>query len=347
MLEYGLSMMEIREEQGMDYTRLGNTGLMVSELCLGCMTFGQEADEPTSREIVGRFLEAGGNFVDTADVYSKGVSEEITGRALKGVRDDVVLATKVRFPMGEGPNDVGLSRKHITQACEDSLRRLGTNYIDLYQVHCWDAATPLEETLSALTDLVRSGKVSYIGVSNFTGWQLMRSIAVSEREGLEKFVCLQPQYSLAERNIEREILPVCVEEGLGVIPWSPLGGGFLSGKYRRGEEPPEDSRIAGAVESMEEYWDRRATERNWATLDVVGRLSEETGKSYAQISLNWLLRQNSVSAPIIGARTLEQLEDNLGASGWELTVEQVDELSSASALEDVYPYRFIRNAQRV
>jgi len=347
VLEYGLSMMEIREEQGMDYTRLGNTGLMVSELCLGCMTFGQEADEPTSKEIVGRFLEAGGNFVDTADVYSKGVSEEITGRALKGVRDDVVLATKVRFPMGEGPNDVGLSRKHITQACEDSLRRLGTDYIDLYQVHCWDAATPLEETLSALTDLVRSGKVRYIGVSNFTGWQLMRSIAVSESERLEKFVCLQPQYSLAERNIEREILPVCVEEGLGVIPWSPLGGGFLSGKYRRGEEPPEDSRIAGAVESMEEYWDRRATERNWATLDVVGRLSEETGKSYAQISLNWLLRQNGVSAPIIGARTLEQLEDNLGASGWELTVEQVDELSSASALEDVYPYRFIRNAQRV
>jgi aryl-alcohol dehydrogenase-like predicted oxidoreductase len=347
VLEYDLSTMKIRKEQRMQYTRLGNTGLMVSELCLGCMTFGQEADEAASREIVGRFLEAGGNFVDTADVYSKGVSEEITGRALAGVRDDVVLATKVRFPMGEGPNDVGLSRKHITQACEDSLRRLGTDYIDLYQVHCWDAATPLEETLSALTDLVRSGKVRYIGVSNFTGWQLMRSIAVSESEGLEKFVCLQPQYSLAERNIEREILPVCVEEGLGVIPWSPLGGGFLSGKYRRGEEPPEDSRIAGAVESMEEYWDRRATERNWATLDVVARLSEETGKSYAQISLNWLLKQQGVTAPIIGARTLEQLEDNLGASGWELTAEQIDELSEASALEDVYPYRFIRNAQRI
>jgi len=211
VLEYGLSTMEIREEQRMEYKRLGNTGLMVSELCLGCMTFGQEADEETSREIVGRFLEAGGNFVDTADVYSNGISEEITGMALKGVRDDVVLATKVRFPMGEGPNDVGLSRKHIAQACEHSLRRLGTDYIDLYQVHCWDAATPLEETLSALTDLVRSGKVRYIGVSNFTGWQLMRSLAVSERDGLEKFVCLQPQYSLVERNIEREILPVCVE----------------------------------------------------------------------------------------------------------------------------------------
>ena len=331
----------------MEYTRLGNTGLMVSELCLGCMTFGKEADEETSRELVGRFLEAGGNFLDTADVYSDGVSEEITGRALEGVRDDIVLATKVRFPMGEGPNDVGLSRKHIMQGCEDSLGRLGTDYIDLYQVHCWDGATPLEETLSALTDLVRSGKVRYIGVSNFTGWQLMKSQSVSEAEGFEKFVSLQPQYSLVERNIEREILPVCVEEGLGVIPWSPLGGGFLSGKYRRGEEPPEDSRIAGAEESMEEYWDRRATERNWATLDVVGRISEETGNSYAQISLNWLLRQGAVTAPIIGARTPEQLEDNLGATGWELTREQTEELSGASALEDVYPYRFIREAQRV
>jgi aryl-alcohol dehydrogenase-like predicted oxidoreductase len=330
-----------------EYRRLGETGLMVSELCLGCMTFGRETDEGNSREIVSRFLEAGGNFIDTADVYSKGISEEITGRAIKGVRDDVVLATKVFFPMGEGPNDTGLSRKHITQGCEDSLRRLGTDYIDLYQVHCWDSATPLEEALSALTDLVRSGKVRYIGVSNFTGWQLMRSLAVSESHGFERFVCLQPQYSLVERNIEREILPVCLEEALGVIPWSPLGGGFLSGKYRRGEEPPRGSRISEAVESMEEYWDRRATERNWATIDVVGRISEETRKSYAQISLNWLLRQEGVTAPIIGARTIEQLEDNLGASGWELDEQQVDELSEAGALEDVYPYRFIRNAQRV
>src|SRR5918993_973293 len=347
MLEYGLSVVEIREEQSMEYARLGDTGLMVSELCLGCMTFGQEADEETSREIVSRFLDAGGNFVDTADVYSNGVSEEITGRALRGVRDDVVLATKVFFLMGEGPNDGGLSRKHIMRGCEDSLRRLGTDYIDLYQVHCWDAATPLEETLSALTDLVRSGKVRYIGVSNFTAWQIMKSVCVSEANRLERFVCLQPQYSLVERNVEYEILPVCEEESLGIIPWSPLGGGFLSGKYRRDEEPPEASRISEAEESMEEYWDRRATERNWAALDMVGRISEETGKSYAQISLNWLLRQNGVTAPIIGARTLEQLEDNIGASGWQLTAEQVEELSEASALEDVYPYRFIRNAQRV
>ena len=332
----------------MQYRRLGTTGLMVSELCLGCMTFGRELDEEGSKEIVSRFLEAGGNFIDTADVYERGASEEIVGRTLKGVRrEDVVLATKVRFPMGEGPNDVGLSRKHVVKGCEDSLRRLGTDYIDLYQVHCWDAATPLEETLGALSDLVRAGKVRYVGVSNFTAWQIMKSVAISDALGFERFVCLQPQYSPVERNIEREILPLCVEEGIGVIPWSPLGGGFLSGKYRRGEEPPEGSRIAGAKESMEEYWDRRATELNWRVLDAVGRVSGETGKSYAQVSLNWLLRQEGVTAPIVGARTPEQLEDNLGASGWELDAAQVDDISEAGALEDVYPHRFIRNAQRV
>jgi aryl-alcohol dehydrogenase-like predicted oxidoreductase len=332
----------------MQFRRLGTTGLMVSELCLGCMTFGRELDEEGSKEIVSRFLEAGGNFIDTADVYERGASEEIVGRALKGVRrEDVVLATKVRFPIGEGPNDVGLSRKHIISGCDASLARLGTDYVDLYQVHAWDAATPLEETLSALTDLVRAGKVRYVGVSNFAGRQLMKSLWVSDARGLERFVCLQPQYSLVERNIEREILPVCLEEGLGVIPWSPLGGGFLSGKYRRGEEPVQGSRIAEAVESMEEHWDRRATERNWRTLDVVGEISEETGKSYAQISLNWLLRQRGVTAPIIGARRLDQLEDNLGATGWELGEEQVARLSQASAIEEVYPYRFIREKKRV
>ena len=331
----------------MEYRRLGDTGLMVSELCLGCMTFGRETDEEDSKGLVGRFLEAGGNFIDTADVSSKGVSEEITGRAIKGVRNDVVLATKIRFPMGEGPNDVGLSRKHVTQGCEDSLRRLGTDYIDLYQVHCWDGATPLEETLSALTDLVRAGKVRYVGVSNFTAWQIMKSVCVSEANGFERFVCLQPQYSLVERNVEYEILPACEEEGLGVIPWSPLGGGFLSGKYRRGEEPPEGSRISEAVESMEEYWDRRATERNWRVLDVVGEIAEATGRSYSQIALNWLLRQPTVTAPILGVRTMEQLEDNLGAAGWELDEDQVRRLSEAGAPEDTYPHRFIRNAQRV
>jgi aryl-alcohol dehydrogenase-like predicted oxidoreductase len=330
-----------------EYRRLGRTGLMVSELCLGCMTFGREANEETSANMVSAFLEAGGNFIDTADVYSHGTSEEITGRAIRGVRDDVVLATKVRFPMGDGPNDVGLSRKHVLAGCEASLRRLGTDYIDLYQVHIWDAATPLEETLSALNDLVRAGKVRYVGVSNFTAWQLVKALGVSERRGFERFVSLQPQYSLVERNIERELLPACRAEGVGVLPWGPLGGGFLSGKYRRGERPPESSRIAGVPDEFEEAWARRAVERNWRTLDVVGEISEATGKSYPQIALNWLLQQEAVTAPIIGARTPEQLEDNLGATGWDLDREQVRRLSEASALEEVYPYRMIEGAQRV
>jgi len=321
---------------------------MVSELCLGTMTFGRELDEEGSKGITARFLEAGGNFVDTADVYENGTSEQILGRAIKDARrDELVLATKVRFPMGDGPNDVGLSRKHILSGCEASLRRLGTDYIDLYQVHMWDAATPLDETLSALTDLVRAGKVRYIGVSNFTGWQLVKAVYVSELEGFERFVSLQPQYSLVERNVEREVLPACREAGVGVIPWGPLGGGFLSGKYRPDEEPPEDSRIAGVPDEFEEAWVRRNVERNWRTLEVVGEISEETGKSYAQISLNWLLRQDGVTAPIIGARTMEQLEDNLGAAGWELSEEQVARLSEASAIEDVYPYRMIEEMQRV
>ncbi|MDQ3567254.1 MAG: aldo/keto reductase [Actinomycetota bacterium] len=331
----------------MQHGRLGRTGLMVSELCLGTMTFGRELDEAGSEEIVNRFVEAGGNFIDTADVYENGVSEEITGRAIGDRRDDVVLATKVRFPMGEGPNDVGLSRKHIMAGCEASLRRLGADYIDLYQVHCWDEATPLEETLSALTDLVRSGKARYIGVSNFMAWQIMKALGVSELHGFEKFVCLQPQYSLVERGIEDEALPACVSEGLGVIPWGPLGGGFLSGKYRRGERPPEDSRIAGAEEWMDEYWEKRATERNWRVLDAVGAIAEETGKSYAQVSLNWLLCQDGVTAPIIGARTNEQLEDNLGAAGWRLDEKQVQRLSEAAPPEKTYPARFIEGKQRV
>lgn len=331
----------------MEYRRLGGTGTMVSELCLGTMTFGRELDEEGSKEILNGYLEAGGNFIDTADVYEAGTSEEITGRAIKNLREDLVLATKVRFPMGDGPNDVGLSRKHIISGCEASLRRLGTDYIDLYQVHAWDAATPLEETLSALTDLVRSGKVRYIGVSNFTGWQLVKALYTSKLRGLEKFVTLQPQYSLVERNIEYELIPACREESIGVMPWGPLGGGFLSGKYRRDEKPPEGTRIAGASDDLEEAWHKRAVERNWRTLDVVGEISEETGKSYAQISLNWLLRQPAVVAPIIGARRPEQLEDNLGAAGWALDEDQVRRLSEASALEDIYPHGMIRGAQRV
>ena len=325
-------------------------GTMVSELCLGTMTFGRELDEEGSKEILNRFFEAGGNFVDTADVYEAGLSEEITGSTLKSAginREDMVLATKVRMPMGDGPNDVGLSRKHVIAVCEDSLRRLGTDYVDLYQVHLWDAATPLQETLSALTDLVRAGKVRYIGCSNYTAWQLMKALWVSEREGFERFVTLQPQYSLVERNIERELLPACLEEDVGVLSWGPLGGGFLSGKYRRGEEPPEDSRIAGVSDELEEAWHRRAVERNWRTLDVIEEISSETGKSSPHIALNWLLRQPGVTAPILGARKTGQLEDNLGATGWELSEEQVQRLSEASAIEEVYPYRMIEGAQRI
>jgi aryl-alcohol dehydrogenase-like predicted oxidoreductase len=328
------------------HRRLGTSGLMVSELCLGCMTFGRETDAADSMRMVGRFIEAGGTFLDTADVYSTGDSEEITGRAIKDARDDLVVATKVRFAMGEGPNDVGVSRKHITAACDASLRRLGTDYIDLYQVHCWDEQTPLEETLGTLTDLVRAGKVRYIGVSNFTGWQIAKSAAVSAARGLERFVSLQPQYSLVERHIEYDVLPACRAEGLGIIPWGPLGGGFLSGKYRRGERPPEGSRIADAGENLEEAWNRRATEQNWRILDTVGDVAEETGGTYSQVALAWLLAQDGVAAPIIGARTMEQLEDNLGAGDLALEDDQVRRLSEVSEPPDLYPYRFIREAQR-
>lgn len=330
----------------MEYRRLGHSGMMVSELCLGCMTFGREIDEDLSRGMVETFIEAGGNFIDTANVYSKGTSEAITGRAIKNKRDDVVLATKVRFAMGEGANDMGVSRKHIMDACEASLRRLGTDRIDLYQVHCWDAATPLEETLSALSDLVRQGKVRYIGVSNFTGWQIIKAACVSQEHGFERFVSLQPQYSMVERHIEYEVVPACLASGLGVIPWGPLGQGWLTGKYKKGEPPPEGSRIAGATDDMEESWSKRATERNWAVVDELGTIAEETGKSYAQIALNWLLRKPAVVAPIIGATKPEQLADNLGACGWELDDDQMERLDKVGAPPEMYPYQFIANAQR-
>ena len=330
----------------MEYRALGSTGTLVSELCLGCMTFGRELDEDGSRELIKRFVDAGGNFLDTANVYSRGSSEEITGRAIKSMRDDLVVATKVRFPMGEGPNDVGASRKHIMAGAEASLRRLDTDYIDLYQIHCWDALTPLEETLSALTDLVRQGKVRYLGISNFTGWQIMKAMAVSDAHGFERFVTLQPQYSLVERNLEYELVPVCLDQGLGILPWGPLGGGFVSGKYRKGEQPPEGSRIADATSQMEESWERRANERNWRIIDVLGSIAEETDKSYSQVALNWLLNKPGVTAPILGARKLEQLEDNLGATGWRLDDKQMQRLDEVSEPPALYPYAMIAKSQR-
>jgi aryl-alcohol dehydrogenase-like predicted oxidoreductase len=254
----------------MEFRYMGRTGLKVSSLCLGCMTFGRETDEPTSQQIVNRFLEAGGNFLDTANVYAGGKSEEITGRAIKTRRRDLVLATKVRMVTGQGPNDGGTSRFHIMRAMEDSLRRLGTDYVDLYQIHAWDPGTPLEETLRALDDLVRQGKVRYLGVSNFAAWQIMKALGLSQLLGLARFECLQPQYSLIEREIEREFIPLCLSEGIGIIPWSPLGGGFLTGKYECNNRPA-DARLTGATGPWENTWEKRATERNWATLDCLTR----------------------------------------------------------------------------
>jgi aryl-alcohol dehydrogenase-like predicted oxidoreductase len=333
----------------MNHRFLGKTGLKVSELCLGAMTFGRETSEENSGRLLDRFVEEGGNFIDTADVYTQGASEEIVGRWLKGKRrDDFVVATKVRFGMGAGPNDVGLSRKHILAGVENSLRRLGVEYIDLYQVHCWDAKTPLAETLSTLDTLVKSGKVRYIGASNFSGWQLQKAIDLAHQMGWEPFTCLQPQYNLLERVIEWEVVPVCLNEGLGIIPWSPLRGGWLSGKYRRGmERPPEGSRVELAEQKgWSESWSAYANEHTWSILDALFAVATETGKAPAQVALNWLLQKPGVTAPIIGARTMEQLVNNLGGAGWTLTAEQLARLDQVSEPELVYPYNFIQKAQR-
>lgn len=315
---------------------MGRTGLRVSELCLGTMTFGGAADERESYSIMDRYAAQGGNFLDTADVYGRGRSEEIVGAWLKGKRrEDYVVATKVRGAMGDGPNDIGLSRKHIRDAVKDSLTRLGTDYIDLYQVHAWDPATPLEETLGTLNDLVREGLVRYLGASNYRAWQLMKANGISRERGWEPFVCLQPQYSLLCRATEYELLPLCASEGIGVIPWSPLRGGWLSGKFRRDmEKPPENTRVGNSPE----LWSKWNTDTTWAILDTVRDIAEETGKTPAQVSLNWLLSRQEMTAPIIGARNVEQLEDNLGAGGWALAAEQVERLNRVSELPVSYPY---------
>jgi aryl-alcohol dehydrogenase-like predicted oxidoreductase len=329
----------------MEQTTLGRSGLVVSRLCLGTMTFGRETDEAASRAMVDRFVDAGGNFVDTADVYGPGTSEQITGRAIAGRREQIVLATKVRFAMGDGPNDAGLSRRHVIAACEASLRRLGTDWIDLYQVHMWDALTPIDETLAALTDLVRQGKVRYIGASNFAGWQLMRAELASALHGLERFVSLQPQYSLIERRLEYEIGPAAQALGLGLVPWAPLAQGLLSGKYDR-SGPAADTRMADARPDHVEAWERRDRERNWRIVDVVREVAGETGHSPSQVALNWLLTRPGMAAPIVGARRLEQLDDNLGAVGWRLEPEHVARLDDVSAPEPVHPYDFIAESRR-
>lgn len=328
----------------MNYRQLGRTGLRVSELCLGAMTFGREASEESSYQMLDRYVDAGGNFIDTANVYGDGVSEEIVGRWLKGKnREEVVIATKVRFRMGPGTNDIGLSRKHILANLEASLHRLGTDYVDLYQMHMWDPNTPLEETLGTFDGLVRSGKVRYLGASNVTGWMLQKAIDLSRQFGWEPFASLQPLYNLLDRAIEWELLPVCQNEGVGVIPWSPLRGGWLTGKYRRGmQAPPQGTRVDTATEKgWSEKWDEYANERTWKLIDVLLETAEQLEKTPAQIALNWILHRPGITAPIIGARNLTQLEDNLGAAGWQMPDEAHERLEDASMVEMPYPYNWL------
>jgi len=328
----------------MNYRQMGRTGLRVSELCLGAMTFGRETTEEDSVKILERFVDVGGNFIDTADVYTDGTSEEILGRWLQGKnRDDWVIATKVRFSTGPGTNDIGLSRKHILSGIENSLRRLGTDYVDLYQIHMWDADTPIGETLETLNSLVRAGKVRYLGASNVAGYQLQRAIDLSRVRGWEPFTCLQPLYNLLDRSIEWEILPVCRDEGVGVIPWSPLRGGWLSGKYRRGMSAPlAGTRIEDAEKKgWSERWSEYATERTWTVIDALLAVAAEVGKTPAQVALNWVLNHPGVTAPIIGVRTMTHLEDNLGAMGWTLSEEQTGRLNQASDVQKPYPYSLL------
>ena len=335
----------------MEYRYLGKTGMKVSELCLGTMTFGRETAAPESTKMLDRFVEAGGNFIDTANVYTRGDSEEIIGEWLgkksAEERQRLVIATKGRFPMGQGPNDTGASRKYLLYQVEESLRRLQTDYIDLYQVHCWDQGTELEETLDTLDSLVQQGVVRYIGASNYTGRQLQKAIDLQRQNRLEPFRSLQPQYSLLCRTTEWEMIPLAEEEGLGVLPWSPLRGGWLSGKYQRGmAAPPENSRVAEAEKRGGfERWSKLNREETWRVIDALNEVVEETGKTHAQVSLRWLLQRPAVTGPIIGVRTMDHLEQALGATGWKLTEEQMDKLNRASEPEMVYPWDFVTWAQ--
>jgi len=329
----------------MDFRPLGSTGTQVSSLCLGTMTFGKETSEEDARAMLDRYVEGGGNFIDTADVYQNGASEEFIGRWLaKRERDDLVVATKVRFSMGDDPNQAGLSRRWITQAVDNSLRRLNTDYIDLYQAHCWDPLTSVEETLAAFDDLVRVGKVRYIGVSNFTGWQLQRAALLAQVNGQAPIVTLQPQYNLLAREIEWELVELCLEEGIGMLPWSPLGGGWLTGKYKRDERPTGKTRLGEDPERGVEAYDKRNSERTWAVLEVIDKIVANRGgrTSHSQVALNWVTRRPGVSSTILGVRTVEQLEDNLMSASWQLGDDEVAALDDASDPgKPEYPYRFI------
>jgi aryl-alcohol dehydrogenase-like predicted oxidoreductase len=328
----------------MEFRMLGRSGCAVSTLSLGTMTFGHESDEPVSHAQLDRFVAAGGNLIDTADVYSAGRSEEIIGRWLAerpvAIRDQVVLATKGRFSMGPGRNDVGLSRRSLGRALEASLRRLGVEVVDLYQVHAWDPLTPVEETLRFLDDQVRLGKIRYVGLSNFTGWQVQKAVDVADFRGWSRPVTLQPQYNLLAREIEWEIVPACMAEGLGLLPWSPLGGGWLSGKYRRDERPNGATRLGENPERGVEAYARRApAERTWAILDAVRAVAAGRGVSMAQVALAWLVDRPAVSSVILGARTVAQLDDCLAAADLHLSVEETTRLDEVSApVTSDYPY---------
>ena len=317
----------------MQYRNMGRTGLKVSEVCLGTMTFGHGTDERASKEIVDLAFDSGVNFFDTANTYGDGASEVLLGNALKGRRRDAVVATKVFNPFGPGPNDSGMSRVHIMNAVEDSLRRLQTDYLDLYYIHHVDTQTPLEEMLRALDDLVRQGKVRYTACSNYEAWRLMEALWISDSEGWARFDCYQPQYSLVVRDIEEELIPVCELKGLGVVVWSPLGGGFLSGKYRPGQRSVTGSRSEEGWAYPERYFANCADDSLAALLDM----AESTGHSPAQVALRWVLEQPSITSVIIGARTVEQARDNIMAGSFRLEGEHVQRLNAVSALPPRYP----------
>jgi len=338
----------------MKYKKLGAAGVKVSELCLGAMTFGEAddksfmhkvgSDEKTSFNVLNRALELGINFVDTADVYGQdGLSERIIGAWLERDqrRSEIVLATKFRFTMGDGPNKSGASRYRVVRCVEHSLKRLRTDRIDLYQVHMQDLDTPEDELLRALDDLVTQGKVLYIGCSNYAAYRLMDSLWLSKSKDLSRFVTLQAQYSLVTRELEREHVPLCREHGLGILPWSPLASGFLTGKYDKDQAPPAGARLEKWKESMAGF----DKEKNWRTLDAVRSVAAELGASPASVSLAWVMKQPQVSSTIFGARNVAQLEENVKACDVVLNEEQMKRLDEASALELGYPYGFMKSAQ--
>jgi aryl-alcohol dehydrogenase-like predicted oxidoreductase len=328
----------------MKLRKLGRTGVLVSELCLGTMTFGTkaagaQADEEASLRMLDAYVEAGGNFLDTSNVYTSGKSEEVIGTWLAHQdRQNIVLATKVRFRTADGANSVGLSRKHLFHAVNESLRRLQTDYIDLLQVHAWDPLTPLEETFGTLNTLVEDGRVRYVGVSNYRAWQFEKALQLCRSRGWHEPVSLQPQYSLYARATEFELVPMALAENIALLPWSPLAGGVLSGKYRAGiRYAPAHTRV-GDSSDKEAYASRFDNERTNRILGAVDAVAQETGKTSAQVALNWLLCRPAVTAPIIGARNVDQLSENLGSSGWSLSQDQVAALNRASELEVTYPY---------